>query len=36
MAGRAIRTFMSLSLAARVLWVFAAFEAFGLIVRLSQ
>jgi len=36
MAGRVIRTFTSLSLAARILWVFAAFEALGLIVRLSQ
>jgi hypothetical protein len=36
MTQRALRTFMSLSLAARVLWLFAAFEALGIVARLFR
>jgi hypothetical protein len=36
MGQRAFRAFMSLSIAARVLWVFAAFEAFGMLMKLAQ
>jgi len=36
MAERALRAFMSLSLTARLLWLVAALQAFGMIVRLAQ
>jgi hypothetical protein len=36
MTQRALRTFMSLSLAARVLWLVAAMQAFGIVLRLAQ
>ena len=36
MAHRAVRTFMSLSVIARTLWVVAALQVFGMVLRLAQ